>query len=144
MIITKDVIGMSSCPDHPCFGNGSKPQIVSHPFGNYNETKHEIIVINPTNEEIEQMELEAIVDDETLPNKDLLEIITENYKIDENSNPAWPLIPVTVGLPKYIKDKKGKKILADYRFIQNDTIIAPIKKRIIRPDHILCKSLKRK
>ena len=142
--ITKQTLSMYQAPDHPCFGNGGKPLLVPHPFGGYDETKHEIIVINPSLAEIEQMELETIVDDETKPDKDLLQVITENYEIDEASNPAWPSIPVTVGLPKYVKDKKGKKILADYRFMQGDTIIEPVKKRIVKPDFIKVKSLKRK
>ena len=113
---TKKAISMYQAPDHPCFGNGGKPLLVPHPFGDYDKTKYEIIVINPTNEEIEQMELVTVIEDETKPDRDLLEVIMEDYEIDENSNPAWPDIPVTVGLPKHIKDKKtGKKVLADYR-----------------------------
>ena len=131
-------------PDHPCFGNGGKPLLMPHPFGNYDKTKHEIIVINPSLAEIEQMELETIVDDETKPDKDLLEVISENYEIDENSNPAWPDIPVTVGLPKHVIDKKtGRKTLADYRFMK-DTIIEPVQKIIPKPDYIKVKALKRK
>jgi len=141
--ITKSVKSMWQAPDHPCFGNGGKPLLVPHPFGSYDETKHEIIVINPSLVEIEQMELETIVDDETKPDKDLLQIISENYEINEYEE-VWPDIPVTVGLPKHIKDKTGKKILADYRFMKGDTIIEPIKKRIVKPDYIKCKSLKRK
>ena len=142
--ITKQTISTYQAPDHPCFGNGGKPSLVPHPFGNYDETKHELIVINPTLAEIEQMELETIVDDETEPDKDLLEIITENYEIDENSNPAWPSKPVTVGLPKHIKDKTGKKILADYRFMGKNDVVEPVKKVIPKPSYIKCKSLKRK
>jgi len=140
---TKEVVRMWQAPDHPCFGCG-KPLLIPHPFGDYDETKHEIIVINPTNAEIEQMELETIVDDETKPDKDLLEIIAENYEIDEGSSPSWPSIPVTVGLPKHIKDKTGKKKLADYRFMSPDTVVEPVKKVIPKPSYIKCKSLKRK
>ena len=142
--ITKKIISMYQAPDHPCFGNGGKPLLVPHPFGSYDETKHEIIVINLSLKEIERMELETIVDDETKPDKDLLEVITENYEIDESSSPKWPSIPVTVGLPKHIKDKKtGKKILADYRFMGKNDIIKPIKKIIPKPDYIKVKTLKR-
>jgi len=138
------VISTYQAPDHPCFGNGGKPLLVPHPFGNYDEAKHEIIVINPSLAEIERMELEAIVDDETKPDKCLLQIISENYEINEYEE-VWPDIPVTVGLPKHIKDKKtGRKVLADYRFMKGDTIVEPIKKRIIKPDYIKVKSLKRK
>ena len=142
---TKKIIGRSIAPDHPCFGNGGKPLLTPHPFGNYDETKHEIIVINPTNAEIEQMELETIVEDETKPDKDLIEVIAENYEIDEGSNPVWSSIPITVGLPKHIVDKKtGKKILADYRFMPAGTVIEPIKKIIPKPDYILVRSLRKK
>lgn len=143
--MTKQVISMWQAPDHPCFGNGSKPLLTPHPFGSYDELKHEIIVINPTNEEIEQMELETIVEDETKPDKDLLEVIAENYEIDEDSNPAWPTKEVTVGLPKHIVDKKtGKKVLADYRFMPPGTIINSIKKKIPKPDYIKVKKLKKR
>jgi len=143
--MTKDIVSMWQAPDHPCFGNGGKPLLTPHPFGSYDEETQEIIVINPTNEEVEQMEAKTIVDDETKPDKDLLEVITENYEIDEGSKPKWPTKPVTVGLPKHIVDKKtGKKVLADYRFMPGDTIIEPIKKVIPRPDGILCKRLKRR
>jgi len=142
--ITKKTVQLWQTPDHPCFGS-CKPLLIPHPFGDYDETKYEIIVINPTNEEIEQMELETIVDDETKPDKDLLEVITENYEIDEDSSPAWPTKPVTVGLPKHIVDKKtGKKILADYRFMGKDDVITPIRKIIPKPSYIKTKRLKRK
>jgi hypothetical protein len=142
--ITKEIIGRSIAPDHSCFGNGGEPLLAPHPFGDYDEIKYEIIVINPTNEEIEQIELEAIVEDETKPDKDLLEVIAENYEINEGSNPAWPSIPVTVGLPKHIVDKKtGKKVLADYRFMPAGTVIEPIKKVIPKPDYIKVRSLKK-
>ena len=143
--ITKDIISMYQAPDHPCFGNGGKPLLVPHPFGSYDPETQEIIVINPTNEEIETMELETIVDDETKPDKDLLEVITENYEIDESSSPAWPTKPVTVGLPKHIKDKKtGKKTLADYRFMGKDDVVEPVKKVIPKPDYIKVKRLRKK
>ena len=142
--ITKTIIGRSIAPDHPCFGNGGKPLLIPHPFGQYDDTKYEIIVINPTNKEIEQMEMETIINDETKPDKDLLEVITENYEIDEASNPAWPTKAVTVGLPKYIKDKKGKKVLADYRFMGKDDVVEPIKKVIPKPNYIKVKTLKKR
>ena len=141
---TGEIASIWQAPDHPCFGNGGKPLLVPHPFGSYDETKHEIIVINPSLEEVEQMESETIVDDETKPDKDLLQIITENYEIDESSSTAWPSIPVTVGLPKHIKNKTGKKILADYRLMGKDDVVEPVKKVIPKPSYIKCKSLRKK
>ena len=142
---TKKIIGRSFAPDHPCFGNGGKPLVVPHPFGNYDETKYEIIVINPSNAEIDRMEKMTIVEDESLPDKDILEVITENYEIDEGSNPPWPNKAVTVSLPKYVTDKKTKKkVLADYRFMSPGTKVTPVKKVIPKPDYIKVKSLKRR
>ena len=126
------ILSMYQAPDHPCFGNGGKPLLVPHPFGSYDPETQEIIVINPSLEEVAEMELATIVEDETKLDRDLLEVITEDYKIDENSNPAWPDIPVTVGLPKDYGDKAmGDKVI-------------PIKKVIPKPTYIKCKSLRKK
>ncbi len=136
---------MWEAPDHPCFGNGGKPKIVQHPFGSYNPTKHEIIVINPSWDEIEEMEAMTAVDDDTKPGKNLLQIIAENYEIDEGQEANWPEEEVTVGLPKYVTDKNnGKKHLVDYRFMPTGTEVKPIKKQIPKPDYILCRKLRKK
>lgn len=129
--VTKDVISMWQAPDHPCFGNGGKPLLVPHPFPDYDETKHEIIVINPSHEEVEAMKkLGERGEDE--PDKDLLEVIMEEYEIDEDSKPAWPTKAVTVGLPK------------DYETKKMGEGVQPIKKAIPQPPYIKTKSLRRK
>ena len=129
--ITKEVKSMYQAPDHPCFGNGGKPLLVPHPFPDYDETKHEIIVINPSHEEVEAMKkLGERGEDE--PDKDLLEVIMKEYEIDEDSKPAWPTKAVTVGLPK---DNETKKMGEG---------VQPIKKAIPRPPYIKTKSLRRK
>ena len=138
---TKKILSIYQAPDHPCFGNGGKPLLVQHPFGSYDEKQHEIVVINPSLEEIEEMELKTITDEDK-PDRDLLEVMFEDYEINESSRPKWPTIPVTVGLPKY-DTKKGKKILIDYRFMPIETIIKPIKKVIPKPSFIKVKKLKR-
>ena len=128
---TKDTIAMYQAPDHPCFGNGGKPLLVPHPFGSYDPDKHEIIVINPSHEEVEAMKkLGERGEDE--PDKDLLEVIMEEYEIDEDSKPAWPTKAVTVGLPK------------DYETKKMGEGVQPIKKAIPRPPYIKTKSLRRK
>lgn len=129
--VTKDIISIWQAPDHPCFGNGGKPLLVPHPFPDYDETKHEIIVINPSHEEVEAMKkLGERGEDE--PDKDLLEVIMEEYEIDEDSKPAWPTKAVTVGLPK------------DYETKKMGEGVQPIKKAIPRPPYIKTKSLRRK
>ena len=129
--VTKDIISIWQAPDHPCFGNGGKPLLVPHPFPDYDETKHEIIVINPSHEEVEAMKkLGERGEDE--PDKDLLEVIMKEYEIDEDSKPAWPTKAVTVGLPK------------DYETKKMGEGVQPIKKAIPRPPYIKTKSLRRK
>lgn len=153
------VMRRSQAPDHPCFGAKDISK-VPHPFLSdvkYNGSgqpilpiiiegdliatpKVEIIVVNPNMNVVSEIETEADERD-----VDFLQIFAENYEIDEASNPAWPSIPVTVGLPKHVKDKKThKKILADYRFMSSATVIEPIKKIIPKPDYIKVKTLKRK
>jgi len=128
---TKQIISMYQAPDHPCFGNGGKPLLVPHPFPDYDETKHEIIVINPSHEEVEAMKkLGERGEDE--PDRDLLEVIMKEYEIDEDSKPAWPTKAVTVGLPK------------DYETKKMGEGVQPIKKAIPRPPYIKTKSLRRK
>lgn len=130
--ITKEVIQMYQSPDHPCFGSGGKPLLVPHPFGDYDSEKHEIIVINPSPEEVEDMEREILLEDETQPDKCLLQAIEDNYGIDEDSSPEWPTIPVTVGLPRgYEKKQMGEEI-------------EPIMKIIPKLDYVAVKSLRKK
>lgn len=132
--VTKDVFSMYQAPDHPCFGNGGKPLLVPHPFRSYDSKKHEIIVINPSEEEVLEMQRRCSVDDETKPDKDLLEVIAEDYEIDESSRPKWPTKEVTVGLPP---DR-------DWKRDPDGTPVVPIKKKIPKPDYIKVKSLRRK
>ena len=130
-IETKEIRGMWQAPDHPCFGNGGKPLLTSHPFPDYDSEIQEIVVINPTHEEVENMKKEG-EQGEDEPDKDLLEIITEEYVIDEASKPKWPSIPVTVGLPK------------DYEMKAMGAEVITIKKVIPQPEGVLVKKLRRK
>ncbi len=131
--VTKKIVSMSCAPDHPCFGNGGKPLLVPHPFGSYDPEIHEIIVINPTEDEVAEMK-DKTLRGEDEPDRDLLEVIVEDYEIDEASNPKWPDKEVTVGLPP----DRGWKREPD------GTPVVPIKRRIPQPDYIICKSLKEK
>jgi len=126
-----DVLSMWQAPDHPCFGNGGKPILVPHPFGNYDQEKHEIIVINPPLEEVKAILNECERPDDE-HDKDFLQVIREHYRIDESSSPPWPEQPITVGLPKKVNGKR----VDDWRFIPHydsdgsPKKITPIKKKI--------------
>lgn len=149
----KMIFGMWQAPDHPCFGNGGKPNLLPHPFVDVFEvdgrmykttTTHatgepvhtdevvEIIVINPSKELIAEMQAKRIVDSEDEPDKSLMDIMVEEYNIDETKEPDWPDIPVTVGLPPEWEEKQmGEKIV-------------PIKKIIPKPAYVKTASLKLK
>jgi len=122
---TKAIKAMYQAPDHPCFGNGGDPVIVPHPFRSYDKSTYEIIVINPSKEEVEAMYkiCDAVV------SKDLLEVIIEEYEVDEEAKADWSTIPVTVGLPRNYEIGKSVKT---------------IKKVIPKPEYIKIKKLKKK
>ncbi|MBU2556131.1 MAG: hypothetical protein KKF98_16900 [Bacteroidetes bacterium] len=131
--ITKDIISMWQAPDHPCFGNGGKPLLTPYPFLNYDSNSCEIIVINPSKEQILEMQQKTIKLSETEPDRCLLQVITEDYIIDETTKPSWPDIPVTVGLPPDWNEAWLSL-----------TPVQPIKKMIPKPDKIIVASLKLK
>jgi len=124
---------MFQCPDHPCFGNGGKPKLCPHPFPNYDPAKHEIVVINPSKEEVMEMKKATIVEADDLPNRDLLEVIAEDYEIDELSKPKWTDKLVTVGLPDNWNEAWLEQIP-----------VRPVKMLISEPDDIIVRSLKKK
>jgi len=129
---TKEISSVWQAPDHPCFGNGGKPQLVPHPFPGYDDTKDEIIVINPSKEKVLEMKRKTIVESETEPDKDMIEVILEDYELNETTEPNWTTEKVTVGLPPEWEEKAmGEKI-------------TPITKVIPRPDYIKTARLKLK
>ena len=130
--ITKQIYSVWQAPDHPCFGNGGKPQLVPHPFPDYDDSKFEIIVVNPSPEEITQMKEKTIAESETHPDRDLIEVFLDEYELDETVEPPWPTTPVTVGLPpEWEEEPKG-------------AIIEPIKKIIPKPLMVKTAKLKLK
>jgi hypothetical protein len=128
--LTKQIVSMYQAPDHPCFGNGGKPLLVPHPFPDFNPEQHEIIVINPSDEDVFNMEDACIVEDETKPDRDMLEVITEDYEIDEDLQTPWPKKEITVGLPRGL----------DWKRNTGETVI-PVKKKIPKMDYITTRKL---
>jgi len=131
--LTKDIYKMWRSDDHPCFGYGGKPLLMPHPFPGYDPLTEEIVVINPSKEEVLEIK-EKCIRGEDEPDKDFLEVFEEEYEIDESSNPSWPTKEVTVGLPP---DK-------DWRKIEGEKYVKPIKKIIPKPAYIIVKKLKKK
>jgi len=128
--LTKAISSVWQAPDHPCFGNGGKPQLMPHPFPGFDEATQEIIVINPSQEKVLEMKKKTIVASETKPDKDLIEVILEDYDLDETTEPDWPTEEVTVGLPP------------DWEELPTGASIEPIKKTIPKPAYIKTVGLK--
>lgn len=123
--LTKVVKSSWIAPDHPCMGNGGDPDIVQHPFPDYNSVTDEIICINPTNEELDAIR-------KKIPKGgSLLQTINETYKIDDKVDKQWPTQAVTVGLPEGY----------DWRMAKSGVDVTPIKSVIPKPSDVLCKAL---
>jgi hypothetical protein len=130
---TKNTLAMYQAPDHPCFGNGGKPLLVPHPFVDYDPKKHEIIVINPSDEDIFNMQ-DACIMPEDKPDRDILEVIMEDYEIDEDLQTEWPKKEITVGLPKNI----------DWKRMPEGSKVVPVRKRIPQPSYVTTRKLWKK
>ena len=123
--LTKEIIGVNACDDHPSFGYDGDCERFPHPFGDaYDPDEHEIIVINPTKEEVIKLKKK------TSYNKCLAQVISEDCEVDETTKPDWPSIPVTVGLPP------------DWEELPIGSMIEPIKKVIPKPVYIKTAGLK--
>lgn len=131
--LTKDVIAVSACPDHPCFGAGGKPLLKWHPFGEFDPATEEITCINPTKAAVKKMQEATETEAEEQPDRDLTDVITEDYDIDELSTPAWPKEKVTVALPPDWNEAwlSGRKVRT-------------VKKVIPQPEGLMVRRLKRK
>ncbi len=116
--VTKAVLSAWQAPDHPCFGNGSDPEIVPHPFGAADLTGREILVINPAHALVLQLREQAAAE-----GRDLLDLLVE--RIDDTVEPEWPVEPVTVGLPPEW----------DAAWLER-TPVRPVKKVIPKPDGV--------
>lgn len=131
---TKKVLSSWQAPDHPCMGNGGKPLVVAHPFPDFDPGTQEIVVLNPDQAEVNRIVARCAVPGETEPDRDFLDVVSDEYEVDEVSNPVWKELPVTVGLPS------GH----DWKRFPDGTPVAPIKKRIPKAEMLIYKALKRK
>ncbi len=131
---TKKVLSCYQAPDHPCFGNGGKPLVVAHPFNDFDPSTQEIIVINPDHDEVKRMVGLCTVPGSDKPDRDIIDVLMDEYMIMEKSSPVWPETPVTVGLPNN----------HDWKRMQDGTRITPIKMVIPKADMLIAKSIERR
>ena len=66
----------------------------------------------------------TIIDSETEPDKDLINVILEDYDIDETVEPDWPTEAVTVGLP------------SEWEELPQGSEVTPVKKVIPKPSMV--------
>jgi len=109
--VTKGIVGACSASDHPAYGNGGDFDKLPHPFGSYDATKHEIILVD--NDTI--VELKS----QTTKDKSILDIVNNEYKIDTKDQVYKPLhsgqfidkkLVLVKKIPDYIKVRKLVKL----------------------------------
>ncbi len=112
-------------PDHPCFGNGSDPEKVPHPFPDFDESQHEIIVLNPDETQVLALKKLAKSRDGSW-----LNAMLDLFDINEETDGPWPTKAVTVGLPDDWDDVWA-----------SGSAVTPVKNVIPQKDFLLCKSI---
>ena len=114
--VTKEIASSYSAPDHPAYGNGGDFEKVPHPFGNYDTSKYDIVLVD--NDTI--MELRAQV----TPERSLLTIVNEDYKVNIAKEEVYKPLhsgkylnedgmqvkEMVTELPSYIKVRKLQKL----------------------------------
>lgn len=70
---TKEIISAYQAPDHPAYGNGGDFDKLPHPFGSYDTTRHEIILLDKETCLVLKTESEQT-------GKSILTLVNEEYK----------------------------------------------------------------
>jgi len=88
---TEKVTRWNACMDHPCYGNGGDPSLVQYPFVNYDKTKYQLLVSNPSEEQLEEFRPMALKS-----NVSLSEFIADNCEFVLSRSEPWTDRKVTV------------------------------------------------
>ena len=104
---TKEVIGQFSAPDHPAMLMGKDPKDYPHPWVNeFDPAKHEMVYMNPDDAMLDEIRLLR-----ANGNRSVLEVITEEYNLDETTSPDWPTEEIVLGLaPDWGSKKLGDPV----------------------------------
>lgn len=110
--ITKEIIAAYQAPDHPAYGNGGDFNKLSHPFDNYDPSKHEIILVDK--------ETVAELKAQVTPEKSLLTLVNEEYKPNMDKEEVYQPLhsgrfidkepELVQAIPNYIKVRKLLKL----------------------------------
>ena len=99
--VTKKVKGQFSAPDHPAMLMGKTPEDYPHPWvEHYDESKHEIVYINPDDKTLD--DIHALRAD----GRSVLEVIEQEFDIDDLVKPPWPKQEIVLGLDPDWKQKQ--------------------------------------
>jgi hypothetical protein len=110
--ITKEIIAAYQAPDHPAYGNGGDFDKMPHPFGSYDEAKHEIVLVDKDT-------CLAIKAESKQTGKSILTLVNEIYKVDMDKELKYEPLhsgrfiektpELLLKIPNYIKVRKLKK-----------------------------------
>jgi len=127
---TKEILGDSAAPHHPCFNTGCTVNQLPHPWhlnGFYNPDLHEIIVINPSMDQLKEIRMAARQDRKNRDN-DLLEALQRHFFIDELREPEV---------------FSGKTPLGFAEDVETGKLIAKLGK-VSLPSYVVCKGLRKR
>ena len=142
---TGKIISAYQAPDHPCFGNGNDPVLTPHPFGSYDPERHEIIVVNPTPEQLKEMKALCRPQQIGQPKRDLLELFHgwreggkdtgPLYEPDDAVELEYPKKEITVGI---VEDEDDKPL-----WLKEEARIIKVDISKYQPDCVKVRPLKR-
>ncbi|RLG75407.1 MAG: hypothetical protein DRO12_05540 [Thermoprotei archaeon] len=142
---TGEILAGYQAPDHPCFGNGNDPILVPHPFCDYDPERHEIIVINPTSEQLREMKALCRPRQLGQPKRDLLELflgwqegekrIGPFYEPDDSVELEYPRKEITVGI---VEDEDDKPL-----WLKEEAKVIKVDISKYQPDYVKVRPLKR-
>ena len=93
------ILAGSAAPDHCSYGNGGDYTKMPHPFLNYDETKHNIVILNQDSCKLIRQEAKS-------KNESILTLIGDEYKVDMSEELVYT--PLHTG--KYLaEDRNGEQ-----------------------------------
>jgi hypothetical protein len=122
--ITKKFISCSLDSASPYESTNNVDLTFHHPFPMYNPETDDMVVVTFNREQLDVIEDRGWVGD--YQERSPLQVINEDYMVDEDSRPEWPTTPMVVA----VTIRNGKRKI--------------IKQVVSQPDYVLCRSLKLK
>ena len=117
-ITTKQILAQFCAPNHPCMMQNIPPEDYAHPWlDGFNPEFHEVVVINP-----DANKLENIRQLRETTNRTILEVIEQEYDINDTVEMPWPNVPITIGLPPEWEEKQMGEDIIPIKKITKQTI----------------------